>query len=228
MLLPGIVQFTVEQHALLVRLAAAFFGGCDGQTVLRERIDDAAVLGRAAIDRALAGVGLGVELCQGGLRRGNCRLQFRQLRLQRPQLTPPRNQAGGHAVRPNGECPVRFEQIAGKRDVGEACAAAGGQREGQGEGFDKPCPPQQPLGQRGKLGRGLYKSIRPPKNARGTVKIGSRRRGIVAVTCEKPAAPAKAPPLQWGGVSQRSRGGAGPSSQTKPTRPASRFGWLRR
>ena len=127
MLLLGVVQLAVERHPLLVQLAAAFFGGGNGQTVFGQAIDDAAMLGRAPIDEPLLRGDLIVQFSEITLRRGDRRLQFRKLRLKRPQVTPPRDQAGGDAARADGQCSVGFEQIAGQCDVSQTRTGPGGE-----------------------------------------------------------------------------------------------------
>ena len=117
MLLLGVVQFAVHRGSLLVQLAAAFLGGGDGHAVLGQGVDGLLMFGRAPIDQLL----LVRRFARRAWRRRSAplsigRFQLVELRLQGPQLAPPRNQAGGDVSRSDGQRAVGFQQLAGKGD----------------------------------------------------------------------------------------------------------------
>ena len=80
---------------LLVQLAAPLLGGGDGHAVLGQARRRSAGV-RPSADRPVAAAAAicSSSLADGVLRRVDRRLQFVELRLQRPQLAPPRDQAG--------------------------------------------------------------------------------------------------------------------------------------
>ena len=116
----GVVQFAVQANALLVQLAAALFGGRDGNAVFGQRVDDACGVRSNAGRPAAARRRSARQLGEIALRRVDRRLQFRKLGLQRPQLASPRDQTGRNAPRADRQRSVGFEQFAGKRNVAQA------------------------------------------------------------------------------------------------------------
>ncbi len=168
----GVVQFAIQRGPLLVQLGASLFGGRDGHSVLRQGIQGLLVFGRATVDEALPGGDL-------LLQPGHCALcgfdrprHFLELRLNRPQLAPPRDQAGRDVPRPYDQRAVGIEQFASQCDVGQSGANRTRQQQGMGEPFDKPRSAQQASGQGGEAGLGFHEPIGPAEHAGAAFEIG--------------------------------------------------------
>ena len=128
-----VVQLGVQRRPLLVELAAALLGGGDGHAVLGQRVERSAGIrpcaGRpAAAGRRSARPAWPAAVCgrvDGGF-------QLVELRLQGPQLAPPRDQAGGGAARPDDQRAVGLQQLAGKGDEASARGRPSGPAPGRG------------------------------------------------------------------------------------------------
>ena len=110
----GRLPLPVQRRPLLVQLAAAFLGGGDGHPALGHRGGGLLIFGRSPVDLLLLRGDLLAKRGQRRLGGFDGRLQLAELRLQSPQLTPPRDQAGRHAAGSDHQRSVAFQQFAGQ------------------------------------------------------------------------------------------------------------------